>query len=106
MGNRALRKQFARELKAAGHHVPLYRGNKRVAWSYYKAPLLRRLLTLLALKPGDVVNDCDGFNHEISSIVGVSIRHFRGCRVLGIDGQYAFTDGTWSCGCPSGPDRA
>lgn len=100
MGNRALRKEAAAALKEAGYGK-LYKGRKLRMYKYLRAHDLRRIIDLAKLRVGDYVNDCDGFNHQIAEIR--PRRAWWG--VMDFD-QFVFTDGRWSCGCPSGPDDA
>jgi len=105
MGNHALRKQLARDLKAAGHPPTLYVGNKHIAYRFFRASTLNEYLRKLSFKPGDVVNDCDGFNHEIKKLlpwIGYWSRNGRKTTYTLQMDQFEFTDGGRSCGCPSG----
>jgi hypothetical protein len=54
------------------------------------------------LRKGDIVNDCDGFNHRL----GEDPKVFTAWHGLPEFEQLVFDDGKWSCGCPYGPDKA
>lgn len=62
-------------------------------------------LYILSIVPGDIFNDCDGFNHRVADIVWIDCwaSLHKGVPVLSI--QFEREDGLLSCGCPSGPDR-
>lgn len=65
MGNRALRKKAAAALRAGGYPFKLYRGK---GFRYqHSANTLRLIARYAALKVGDVVHDCDGFNHVVAN---------------------------------------
>ena len=104
MGNRALRKKVGEALKAAGYSSKLYHGRK-----YPKKVLgaedLRHILYMLSFKPGDIVNDCDGFNHKVTGHKIYYMRWTGNLSILCVD-RLTFEDGGWSCGCPSGPEPA
>lgn len=99
MGNRKLRRELGQKLKEAGYGK-LYTGNKRNAFRYLRAANLKRLLFLVSLRPGDLVNDCDGYNHRVKEI-----RPYRPWFGVIDFEQLIFEDGRWSCGCPYGPDK-
>jgi hypothetical protein len=115
MGNRSLRVELAKELKKIG--CRLYAGNFRAARRYWTAHQMRYMLARLAIKPGDLINDCDGFNHRV---IGPKVyyqaaenyyRHslytkFRYRTKVPMIDQFILDDGTWSCGCPYGPVEA
>lgn len=96
MGNHKLRKQASEALKKAGapklFKPPVY--GKRYGTVYGRdARQLRLVAHMASLKPGDIVFDCDGFNHRIKS--------FKWSRLwMGLVwvNQYEFED-SWSCGC-------
>jgi hypothetical protein len=79
----------------------------------YRTKIIKRLkpwkmdhyLYLLSIKPGDIINDCDGFNHRVVGIASIDCwpSWKGGSPALTI--QFEREDGFWSCGCPSGPDR-
>lgn len=109
MGNRALRKQAAKLMKEKGIGK-LYYGNKNVSHRTLSAADLRRMIFLLSLKPGDLVNDCDAFNHRFAKYVdaGYSRCFSRYSRTKSYTrtwwcDQVEFEDGGWSCGCPASP---
>jgi len=102
MGNRALRKRAGQLLKQAGHGKRLWRGSKRRGRSHFNARHTRHVIERLERKPGDLVNDCDGFNHVIKDYIIWWGEWDTNFLVVNVD-QYAFEDGRWSCGCPYGP---
>ncbi len=106
MGNRKLRKQLAQELKSRGVGR-LYRGNKREAWRYYHASTIHRFLQLMDIEVGDVVNDCDGFNHRVAELITFYRTKSYTLRsaVVASNEQFKFDDDRMSCGCPYGPDN-
>ena len=67
MGNHKLRQEVARKLDALGGYR-LYEGSANAARRVLIAWRLRGLLNQLSFKVGDVIHDCDGFNHRISEI--------------------------------------
>jgi hypothetical protein len=106
MGNRALRKQAAAAMKAAGFSKRFcYGGSKRFMYRYCNAGYLRELVYMLSLKPGTIVNDCDAFNHRVKKPLGYFHRWDKGFHKFVLD-QLEFEDGRWSCGCPGGPGPA
>lgn len=102
MGNHARRVRVARLLKERG--LPgLYKGCKFAAYNRISPGDLKEMELNLRWKPGDVVNDCDVFNHVV-----VGYRYSRGLH--GPIGswtatcfQVVFEDGSWSCGCSRSP---
>lgn len=103
MGNRALRRQLSEMIG-----VRIYTGfSKIAALEYFPARKLRRLLVLASVRPGDLVQDCDGFNHRVTKVNLVwdngswKERNVKG-RYLS-DIQFEFEDGHVPCGC--GADR-
>ncbi len=106
MGNRALRKKAGEAMKAAGFPKRFYRGNRRTGLRYFRARHLRELLYMLSIKPGDLVNDCDAFNHRVKGpIFHGFVRWDDNTYVFQLD-QLEFEDGRYSCGCPGGPGPA
>lgn len=104
MGNHARRSAVAKIVKAAGLGR-LYIGTKREAWRAMSAGYLKELERKLSIRPGDLVNDCDGFNHVVRG------RRDDGRLTVGMKSvsvvevsQFEFEDGRWSCGCPTSPD--
>lgn len=115
MGNRKLRQRAAALLKERGITMRLFTGPRWPAYREWHAGSLRDLIERLELAPGTVVNDCDARNHRIASynVEKVSIygpprnrRFFERVGVRPMVDQYTFEDGSWSCGCPYGPDPA
>lgn len=111
MANHAKRREAARLLKGRGLGK-LYRGNKRNAWQLLRADCLDELIYKLQFRPGQLVNDCDGFNHVIRDVVKPSRRWSKDwleasseASVLSID-QFELENGSWSCGCPTSPEPA
>lgn len=122
MGNRALRKQAAASIKAAGIPSKLYR-NFFVARRRLRASELKEIIYKLDMfRPGTIVCDCDGSNHVIkgwayqeeSSLPRGFFQNmfnhwFLKANIKGYTfdtPQYLFEDGRYSCGCPSGCDPA
>ena len=68
MGNHATRKKIAKLLKERGLGK-LYYGNKNVAHRMLRGSWMQTLLYKLQFKVGDLVNDCDGYNHIITKIM-------------------------------------
>lgn len=102
MGNRALRKKAGKAMKTAGFSKKFYHGNKKQSLRYFNARYLKQLIYLLSIKPGTIVNDCDGFNHIVKNSTFYWSRRCRDLLVFIID-QFEFQDGRLSCGCPGGP---
>ena len=114
MGNRALRVKLARRLKELGLGK-LYCGDKRVAHRRLYAGQLKELLWKLSFAPGDLANDCDGFNWVVIRwLTGHSSNYGynRGWDSKAIQGwvfetdQFEKGDNWWSCGCPGSPSPA
>jgi len=108
MGNRAKRVKLAKRIKELGYGK-LYRGSKRVAWRHLYSGKLDELSRKMAFAPGDVANDCDGFNWRIVSWrwerYFFAIWHGKPIRGWYFDvDQFVKENGWFSCGCPSGPD--
>lgn len=99
MGNRAKRAQLDRALRAQGLGR-LYKGNKRKAFMVLNAYTMNEQLTKLSFKPGDIVNDCDAFNHRIKEWLP---RQFSNVTLVE---QFVDEQGQWSCGCGGSPDPA
>lgn len=99
MGNRKRRKELAVLVRLRGGGR-LYCGTKKKAWHRLKGHTLRHMLHVLSFAPGDVCNDCDGYNHVIADYVWYRVD---GCRAVD---RLIFADGRMSCGCPYGPDPA
>jgi hypothetical protein len=102
MGKAKLRSQLAKELKDAGISRKLYYGSGRVAKRYYSGAHLRYLLFMISTI-GEVVQDCDGFNHRVKKPIVERLREGRNSKVIFFD-RLEFDDGKWSCGCPAGVD--
>lgn len=108
MGNHAKRRQVALRLKELGLGK-LYRGSKVAARKRLSTRTLDDLWRFLCLEPGDVVQDCDGFNHVFKELLPLRFHHSRwASRELGIASvrgwvfhvdQCVFEDGQRSCGC-------
>lgn len=107
MSSKYLRTKLAGLLKE--HKMgKLYTGRKSNVLRVMPSYLLRQMIYLLTLKPGSLVNDCDGFNHRVSDDVGHGgLFHygFRGGSTFHIQ-QVSFDDGTYSCGCDGSPEAA
>lgn len=105
MGNHKLRKQLSAELNKRG--LKLYSGNKREAYRFYSASEMRQMLYLLSLNPGDIVHDCDGFNHKLKTVPTFDFTNhysFRNTYIVKVDTHsIEFEDGRLCCGCPYSP---
>ena len=99
MGNHALRRQTSMALRAAGLPHKLYRGKSRVAWKYLHAKTLRNMIKEADRRVGDLINDCDGFNHRITK-VNVSY----GWNGVLMFNAYNLEDKHQSCGCSGRSD--
>lgn len=118
MGNRANRKKAQEHLSAWGFKGRLWTGRR--SWAQ-KNDIAAAVITTFRFRPGDLVNDCDVFNHVIRGFAGVKDhRHIMDTnRKDAIDAlrwhhssgvsialwsipQYLFEDGRLSCGCPAG----
>lgn len=104
MGNRAKRVELARALKSHGLGK-LYKGSKQAVFKSLDALTMDRTIRFLQFKPGDLVNDCDAFNHVVKSVRADVWRHKYKIWV-NLPDQFEFEDGRWSCGCPGGPAPA
>jgi hypothetical protein len=90
----------------------LYTGNKKVAWKLLSGWRLRHLMSYLKFKVGDLVHDCDGFNHTIKDYCVYHVNSSTWLEsypknetyVIDLD-QFEFEGGRLSCGCsaPSPP---
>lgn len=97
MGNSSLRRQASQALKKAGAPklwVKPQFGKKYGDILRTRSNNLRDIIHLAGLKPGDIVFDCDGFNHRIKSFKWKRLWHGQ----IWAD-RMEFEDGTWSCGC-------
>lgn len=103
MGNAAKRRELGKLAKARGLGR-LYRGNRRVAVKFFDAHTMAELWFKLQFKSGDLVHDCDGFNHEFLEWVGTTRWDYGTCSILFLE-QAKFTDGKLSCGCPGSPSK-
>jgi len=65
---------------------------------------IEQYLYVLSIEPGDIINDCDGYNHEVIKVATLECwpSYFGGAPVL--DSQFLREDGRWSCGCPTSPE--
>jgi hypothetical protein len=114
MGNRSLRKEVAKLIKENGGASPhkewrgskkmnkLYYGSKRAAWKYYNAMELRILIRKLSMKPGDLFNDCDGFNHRVIKPLSYYYPRDNNLICFYLE-QFEVETGGWSCSCPNNP---
>jgi len=96
--SRHSRKKLAKRLKELGYGK-LYIGPKHQARRYYNARTCEYLLGWLDLKVGDVVNDCDLFNHEISKLPTMYRTPWEDTLVWDCTPTCFFSDGGASCGC-------
>lgn len=95
MGNRALRKQL-------GSLVGTFReGHKLASTRYLRAGKLRGLIEQASLNVGDVIHDCSGWNHRISSIEPMWQRVYCSSAVVLSGFDILFDDGSYRCGCSS-----
>lgn len=106
MGNKKLRKLVAAKLKQNAYGKLYTGGTKFQAYRSLNAKQLKEILFRLNLAPGDIVNDCDLFNHVIESIPmptwSFRLRNSR-IKTYWNSQQFKYTDGTYSCGCPWSP---
>lgn len=115
MSSRKLRRQAAELIKKHGLGK-LYYGRGRIARNELRSYKLREIIQKLSYKPGDLVQDCDGFNHNIvkfichysiitsyKSLNKERSRHTKTWVINDVD-QFEKEDGTWSCGCNISPD--
>lgn len=87
------RRRIAALLKKRGLGK-LYYGNKKAAFKWVN---LAAIENALKYAPGDVVNDCDMFNHVVEGYrTHYNARKYGKALILD---QVTFTDGRWSCGC-------
>jgi len=103
MGNHKKRTQIAQQMKQKGLGR-LYKGSKRKAWGFLRGRTLNDTLRLVSLNPGDLVNDCDMFNHKVKEIIPERWTHksWTGKKAKGwvyMPCQLLFEDGRRSCGC-------
>lgn len=122
MGNRANRKKAQEYLSAWGFKGRLWTG--KMSWAQ-KNDIAATVITTFRFRPGDMVNDCDAFNHRIIALSGRegglhamdtsdknAIEALRCHHTLGVSialwsiPQYLFEDGRLSCGCPAGCETA
>lgn len=105
MGNRALRAQLGKLVKR------FYTGHKLAAYSALPAWRLRRLIKEASVREGDLIHDCDGFNHRVESATIVMNRVGSWRYPKGSNGTYmrevdiVITGGQYRCSCspPSPP---
>ena len=118
MGNRANRKRAQELLRSWGFKGRLWTG--KMPWR--EKNLVAECVTrTFKLKVGDIVNDCDGFNHVIRGLsnnkdhltpLDPQIDFLRDNHTSGVSvapwniPQYLFEDGYLSCGCPTGCEPA
>lgn len=108
MGNKALRKLVAAKYKEKGYGKLYTGGTKFQSFRSLTAKVLRDILFKLSLEPDMLVNDCDYFNHMILNTPvptwSYRLRNNR-LKTYWNSKQFAYTDGTYSCGCPGSPTR-
>lgn len=122
MGNRANRKKAQEYLSAWGFQGRLWTGRR--SWTS-KNDIANAVIATFRFRPGDVVNDCDGFNHKIIALSGregwlhamdttgknaidaLRYSHSSGVSIaLWNIPQYLFEDERLSCGCSTGCETA
>lgn len=102
MGNKALRRELGQRLKELGWGK-LYKGNRRTSYRFLRAAHMKNMLQALSYQKGDLVHDCDGFNHVVEEPI---VEQFSRCNVwVAYVKRVVFDDGSESCGC-SAPDPA
>ena len=79
----------------------------------YRTKAIKRLkmwqidqaLYVLSIQPGDIINDCDGYNHEVIEIATMDCWPSYFGKAPMLDSQFLREDGRWSCGCPTSPEH-
>lgn len=104
MGNKALRREVGQLLKKQGLGR-LYSGPKRLAFNQLPASHLKVLIFILGLKPGDLYEDCDYYNHRFAKLATPERwTHWRCSKsTVFMCEQVESETGQWSCGCPNSP---
>lgn len=101
MGNRKLRKEVAKAIREYPYPLgcrKLYVGRKFAAFRWgLHAWRLRELLKLLSFKPGDLINDCDGFNHRVVK----PLPSYAGGKYGGKGGEFTLSQFEMENGCYS-----
>jgi hypothetical protein len=99
MGNRALRREVVKLMKE--RHVPgkLYSGHRHSALRGLRAWSLRQLKSYLSIKPGDVVHDCDGFNHIVRAVEFYKTTAYTSNSKIVVAADVVFEDGRIACNC-------
>lgn len=106
MGNRAKRKQLAELIKKHKLNSKLYRGPKLALYKRMRSMQLDRTISQLQFEKGDLVGDCDGFNHIYDHIISaVWYLGYRSGYKHYIFGVKSFVDsnGYEGCSCGSSP---
>lgn len=93
-----LRQEVARLMKEKGLGK-LYAKSANQARKGLTTFQMRKLLRILEIKPGDIVNDCDGFNHVIKEIHLETHTTYNGINY--VEHTVVFESGRFSCGCGS-----
>lgn len=114
MGNRANRKKAQQLLNSWGFRGKMWTGKL----SFNRKNFVAKSITnLFSYKIGDLVSDCDGFNHIIKGLVDFNLQdqnaiirlrdgHPKGVRIASWNmPQFLYEDGRYSCGCNASPDR-
>jgi len=98
MGNRALRREAGKLLKGSGK---LYYGKKLSAYKALPARSLREIINNLQYNVGDLIHDCDGFNHEIVSMTLSTLHPYRSrnVEVVGRHYEVLMDHDTYRCEC-------
>lgn len=104
MGNRALRKEVVKLMKERHVQGKLYCGHRHSALRGLRARRLRNLKAYLSIRPGDLVHDCDGFNHVVSKVPFYHTTMWTTNSIILDICQIEFEDGRLSCGC-SPPEK-
>lgn len=91
MGRRELRRELGALIEGR-----IFEGHKLAAYRRLPGWKLRRLIDGARVQPGDLIHDCDGFNHRVSAVEqvvsGSMVRE-----LVAID--ISFDDGSARCGC-------
>ena len=96
MSSRKLRIQVGKLLKEQGLGRLYKRGTR--PWKSLSSYHLRTLLWKLQFKPGDLVHDCDGFNHILMRWMPAPADD----GTMSLD-QFEKSSSYWSCGCDASP---
>lgn len=105
MSSRKLRREAARLIREHGFGR-LYQGKAKNVRKGLYSSYLKMIIHKLQFKPGMLVNDCDGYNHNLVKwLVGKRRAHHGHGSYLDV-AQFEKEDGNRSCGCPWSPEKA